>query len=133
MSSNGIFDHSGSTVDSFLEEENILQESEAVAVKRVLAWTLEQAMKEKNISKYAMARELGTSRSQVDRLLDPSHIGVSIGTITRAAMVVGKRVRFDIVNEAKHHARKIRSASPKNGNSRSSRHVRQAAAGGCSD
>lgn len=60
-------------------------------------------MKEKNISKYAMAKELHTSRSQVDRLLDPNHIGVTIGTITRAAMVVGKRVRFEIVSDLDQH------------------------------
>src|SRR5215831_11880367 len=94
--------HSGSTFDSFLEEEHILQETEAVALKRVLAWKLEQAMKEKKVSKYALAKDLHTSRSQVDRLLDPSHVGVTIGTITRAAMSLGKRIRFEIVNEESH-------------------------------
>jgi antitoxin HicB len=102
MSNEKTFDHSGSTFDSFLEEEHILQETEAVAVKRVLAWKLEQAMKEKKVSKYALAKELHTSRSQVDRLLDPSHVGVTIGTITRAAMSLGKRIRLEIVNEEKH-------------------------------
>jgi len=105
--SNGNFDHSGSTFDSFLDEEHILEETEAVAVKRVLAWKIQQAMRQKNISKYAMAKELGTSRSQVDRLLDPSHVGVSIGTITRAAMVLGKRVRVDIVGSRNERREKI--------------------------
>ena len=108
MNSSKIFDHTGSTFDSFLEEEQILKETEAIAVKRVLAWKIQQAMKEKNISKYAMAKRLRTSRSQVDRLLDPSHVGVTIGTITRAAIVVGKRVQVDIVDSGHRQARRRR-------------------------
>ena len=64
-------DHSGSTFDSFLEEEGIREEVEAVAIKRVLAWQLEQAMQEQQKTKQAMAKQLHTSRSQLDRLLDP--------------------------------------------------------------
>ena len=111
MNAAKIFDHTGSTFDSFLEEEHILKETEAIAVKRVLAWKIQKAMKEKNISKYAMAKQLRTSRSQVDRLLDPSHVGVTIGTITRAAMVVGKRVQVDIVDSSHSHARRRRRST----------------------
>ena len=111
MNAAKIFDHTGSTFDSFLEEEQILKETEAIAVKRVLAWKIQKAMKEKNISKYAMAKQLRTSRSQVDRLLDPSHVGVTIGTITRAAMVVGKRVQVDIVDSSHSHARRRRRST----------------------
>jgi antitoxin HicB len=85
-------DHSGSTFDSFLEEEGIREEAEAVAIKRVLAWQLEQAMQEQQKTKQAMAKQLQTSRSQLDRLLDPRNISVTLDTITRAARALGKRV-----------------------------------------
>src|ERR1700688_1666713 len=89
-------DHSGSTFDSFLEEEGIREEVEAVAVKRVLAWQLERAMQKQHKTKQAMARELHTSRSQLDRLLDPTNVSVSLDTITRAAKALGKRVTIRI-------------------------------------
>jgi antitoxin HicB len=85
-------DHSGSTFDSFLEEEGIREEVEAVAIKRVLAWQLAQAMQEQQKTKQAMAKQLHTSRSQLDRLLDPSNVSVTLDTITRAARALGKRV-----------------------------------------
>jgi hypothetical protein len=85
-------DHSGSTFDSFLKEEGIREEVEAVAIKRVLAWQLEQAMQEQQKTKQAMAKQLHTSRSQLDRLLDPSNVSVTLDTITRAARALGKRV-----------------------------------------
>jgi antitoxin HicB len=84
--------HSGSTFDSFLEEEGIREEVEAVAIKRVLAWQLEQAMQEQQKTKQAMAKQLRTSRSQLDRLLDPQNVSVTLDTITRAARALGKRV-----------------------------------------
>jgi antitoxin HicB len=85
-------DHSGSTFDSFLEQEGIREEVEAVAIKRVLAWQLEQAMQKQKKTKQAMAKQLHTSRSQLDRLLDPQNISVTLDTITRAARALGKRV-----------------------------------------
>ncbi len=85
-------DHSGSTFDSFLEQEGIREAVEAVAIKRVLAWQLEQAMKNQQKTKQAMAKQLHTSRSQLDRLLDPSNVSVTLDTITRAARALGKRV-----------------------------------------
>jgi len=84
--------HSGSTFDSFLEEEGIREEGEAVAIKRVLAWQLEQAMQKQQKTKQTMAKQLHTSRSQLNRLLDPENISVTLDTITRAARVLGKRV-----------------------------------------
>ncbi len=84
--------HSGSSFDSFLEQEGIREKVEAVAIKRVLAWQLEQAMRKQQKTKQALARQLHTSRSQLDRLLDPSNVSVTIDTITRAARVLGKRV-----------------------------------------
>ena len=85
-------DHSGSTFDSFLELEGIREEVEAVAIKRVLAWQLEQAMRQQQKTKQAMAKQLHTSRSQLDRLLDPRNVSVTLDTITRAARALGKRV-----------------------------------------
>src|SRR5947209_17643271 len=92
-------DHSGSTFDSFLEEEGIREQAEAVAIKRVLAWQLEQAMQEQQKTKQAMARQIHTSRSQLDRLLDPRNASVTLDTIARAARArseerrVGKECR----------------------------------------
>ena len=91
-------DHSGSSFASFLDEEGIRDEVESMAVKRVLAWQFEQAMKKRQKTKQAMARELRTSRSQLDRLLDPRNVSVSLHTITRAANVLGKRVIIQIAD-----------------------------------
>ena len=85
-------DHSGSTFDSFLKEEGIREEVEAVAIKRVLAWQLEQAMQDQQKTKRAMAKQLRTSRSQLDRLLDPQNVSVTLDTLTRAARALGKRM-----------------------------------------
>jgi len=92
-------DHSGSSFDSFLEKEGIREEVEAVAIKRVLAWQLEQAMQKQQKTKQAMAKQLHTSRSQLDRLLDPSNVSVTLDTITRAARALGKRVIIRVANK----------------------------------
>jgi DNA-binding phage protein len=94
------FDHSGSTFDSFLEEEGILDEVDAVAIKRVIAWQLSEAMKAGHVTKRAMAERIGTSRSQLDRLLDPENGAVHLQTITKAARAVGKRLRIEMVDAA---------------------------------
>src|SRR5260370_14398169 len=85
-------DYSGSTFDSFLEEEGIREEVEAIAIKRVLAWKLQQTMREQRKTKQAMARQLHTSRSQMDRLLDPRNVSVTLDTITTPARALRKRV-----------------------------------------
>lgn len=92
------YDHSGTTFDSFLERQGIREEVEAVAIKRVLAWQLEREMKKKGKTKQAMARELRTSRSQLDRLLDPRNTAVTLQTITRAAKILGKKVVLRIAS-----------------------------------
>lgn len=92
------FDHGGSGFASFLEEEGIREEAESIAVKRVLAWQLEEAMRKRQKTKQAMAKELRTSRSQLDRLLDPGNVSVSLHTITRAANVLGKKVIIKIAD-----------------------------------
>ena len=84
------FDHSGSSFDDFLEEEGIREEVEAVAIKRVLAWQLSQEMRRQKKTKQALARDLQTSRSQLDRLLDPRNVSISLSTMARAAKVLGK-------------------------------------------
>lgn len=89
-------DHSGSTFDSFLEEERIRTEVEAVALKRVLAWRLAQAMREQQKTKQAVAKQLHTSRSQVDRLLDPQNTSVTLDTMTRLARALGKRLTIHL-------------------------------------
>ena len=94
------FDHSGSSFDSFLEEESILEEVEAAAIKKVIAWQLSETMREQGVSKKAMAERLGTSRSQLDRLLDPKNPNVHLTTIARAARVIGKKLRIEMVDAA---------------------------------
>jgi hypothetical protein len=89
--------HSGSSFDEFLREEGVLEEAEAVAIKRVVAWQLRREMQRKRITKKAMAGRLRTSRSQLDRLLDPQYAGVTLGTLSRAAMVLGKRLKVQVV------------------------------------
>jgi DNA-binding phage protein len=94
------FDHSGSSFDSFLEEEGILEEVEAVAIKRVIAWQLAEAMRTSKVSKKTMAERMGTSRSQLDRLLDPENGSVHLQTIAKAARAIGKRLRVEMVDAA---------------------------------
>ncbi|NQU65749.1 MAG: XRE family transcriptional regulator [SAR324 cluster bacterium] len=87
----------GSDFDDFLEEEGLLADAEAVAVKRVLAYQIDQHMKEKKISKTSMAKNLNTSRSSLNRLLDPLNTSVTLQTIERAAHAIGKRIKIELV------------------------------------
>jgi hypothetical protein len=96
MANRAIDVHSGSSFDDFLEEEGYRDEVESAAIKRVLAWQFEQEMARQQKTKRAMAAELKTSRSQLDRLLDPRNTAVSLDTLTRAAHVLGKRLVLEI-------------------------------------
>jgi len=87
----------GSSFEDFLKEEGIFDASNAAAVKKVLAWQIEQAMRTQHITKSAMAARMHTSRSQLERLLDPEKTGVSLETIQRAAAVVGRELRVEMV------------------------------------
>lgn len=87
----------GSTLDELLEEDGLLAEATAVAIKRVLAWQVSQAMEQEGMSKKEMARRMKTSRSSLNRLLDPHNASVTLGTIDRAASVLGKRLRLELV------------------------------------
>jgi len=88
--------HIGSRLDEFLEDEDLLAEAEAVATKRVIAWQIENLMIKEGLSKSRMARRMGTSRSALDRLLDPSNPSVTLLTIERAARALGKKVRVEL-------------------------------------
>lgn len=87
----------GSTLDDFLAEEGLLEEATEHAVKSVLAWQIGEAMKDRKLSKAAMAREMRTSRTQLDRLLDPDNSSVTLHTLHRAAAILGKRLRVDLI------------------------------------
>ena len=87
----------GSPFDGFLKEEGTYESTQAVAIKRVLAWQIGQAMEEKRITKAEMARRMDTSRSQLDRLLDPDSDSVTLETLARAARAVGRQVKVELV------------------------------------
>ena len=86
----------GQSFDDFLKEEGMYEEVTEYAVKRVIALELVQEMKEQGISKAEMARRLETSRSQVDRLLDPEDAGVTMNILFRAAKVVGRSLEVGL-------------------------------------
>jgi len=88
--------HLGSSIDDFLKEEGIFEETQAQAVKEVIAWQLTEAMKKNKISKNKMAALLKTSRTQVDRLLDPKN-DITLSSLQRAAAMVGRRVSIELV------------------------------------
>ncbi|HEY1803354.1 MAG TPA: Fis family transcriptional regulator [Terracidiphilus sp.] len=88
--------HMGSSIDSFLKEEGIFEEAQAQAIKEVVSWQLAEAMKQRKISKSRMATMLKTSRTQVDRLLDPKN-DITLLSLQRAAAMVGKRVSIELV------------------------------------
>ncbi len=88
--------HRGSSLDDFLKEEGFFDEAQAQAVKEVVAWQLAEAMRKRKISKQRMAGMLKTSRSQVDRILDPKN-DITLSSLQRAAAVVGRRVTIELV------------------------------------
>jgi hypothetical protein len=88
--------HMGSSIDDFLKGEGLFEEAQAEAVKEVVTWQLAEAMKKEKISKAKMARLLKTSRTQVDRLLDPRN-DVTLSSLQRPAAMVGRRVRVELV------------------------------------
>lgn len=89
--------HRGPTLDSVLEVEGSLGEFKAKAIKQVIAWQLAQAMRERKISKKRLALLMHTSRTQVDRVLDPTNGNVTLETLQRAAAMVGRRVELALI------------------------------------
>ena len=84
----------GSSFDSFLEEEDLLQEADTVAIKRIIAYALEQKMLAENITISRLAKELDTSRSAISRILDPQNTAITLNTIEKVAKYLGKRIQF---------------------------------------
>ncbi len=89
--------HIGSSFDSFLQEEGLMAEAEATALKRVLAYQIKQEMELRRISKTALAKMMRTSRSSVDRLLDPKNSSVTLLTLENVAVALGKKLRLQFV------------------------------------
>jgi len=88
----------GSSFENFLAEEGLLAGVDEAAVKEVIAWQVGQAMRQRGLSKTAMAGAMQTSRTQLNRLLDPSNTGVALHTLYRAAAVLGKRLRVELTD-----------------------------------
>jgi antitoxin HicB len=86
-----------SSLDGFLKEDCKLEEFQATAIKEVLAWQILEAMKAKNISRKGLAEKMKTSRSQISRLLDPKDGNVTLSTLQRAAKMVGRSLRLELV------------------------------------
>jgi DNA-binding Xre family transcriptional regulator len=87
----------GSSLDDFLAEEGILEDVEAAAIKRIIAWQLERVIAQEGITKTVLASRMKTSRAAVNRLLDPQNESVTLLTLKKAASVLGKRLRLELV------------------------------------
>ena len=87
----------GSSFEDYLKEQGAMEETTAIAVKRVLAWQLTQAMAQKQLSKNQMAKSMRTSRSQLDRILDPDNESIQLSTLINAARVLGRELRIELV------------------------------------
>ncbi len=96
--------HRGSNFDDFLKEEGLFEEVQARALKRALAEQLDDAMQAGKLSKVAMAQRMSTSRSQLDRVLDPANLSVQLDTLIRAANAVGKTVEIKLKRQLKSRA-----------------------------
>jgi DNA-binding Xre family transcriptional regulator len=89
----------GSNFDDFLQDEGILAEVETAAIKEIVARQITQLMLNKKISKIEMSRRMGTSRAALDRLLDPKNSSVSLKTLDKAALSLGRRLNIQLVNQ----------------------------------
>jgi antitoxin HicB len=87
----------GSSFDDFLKDDGLYEEVTARAIKRVIARQLDAQMQRHGLTKSAMARRMRTSRAQLDRLLDPDNEAVTLGTLTRAAHAVGRKLKMELV------------------------------------
>ena len=87
----------GSSFDSFLEEENVLAKTEAVAAKRVFAYQMQQAIETMKLTKTDMAKRMNTSRAAINRLLDPDNTSITLASMESAAFAVGKKVKIEFV------------------------------------
>lgn len=87
----------GSSFDSWLRDEGIYEETSSNAIKRVLARQVEAAMKEQSVSKAEMAKRMQTSRASLDRLLDPENDSITLTTLRKAALAIGREIRLELV------------------------------------
>jgi len=87
----------GSSFEDYLREQGTLEETTAAAVKRVIAWQLKEAMATERLSKNQMAKKMNTSRSQLDRVLDPKNDRIQLATLIGAAEALGRQLRIEIV------------------------------------
>ena len=90
--------HIGSYFDEFLEQENILENVELLATKKILSWQIKEEMKKQNITKQEMAKKMNTSRIVVDRLLDPNHLSLTLKNLERAASVLHKKIKIELAS-----------------------------------
>ena len=88
--------HIGSNFDDFLREERLLDVAEATAIKRVIAFQIAQEMKRRKLTKSEMASRMKTSRAALERLLDPTNSSVTLSTLERAALALGKKLRVEL-------------------------------------
>jgi len=88
--------HVGTDFDDFLQKEGLYEAATVQAIKRVVAWQIQKAMKAKNLTKTALAARMGTSRAALDRLLDDKDTGLTLATLDRVARALGKRVRIEL-------------------------------------
>ena len=89
--------HIGSSFDDFLNDDGLIEEVSAGALKRVIAWQLAEAMKAQKVSKKALAERMHTSRTAVDRALDGNDAGMTLATLASAARALGQRVEVRLV------------------------------------
>ncbi len=89
--------HIGTSLDDFLKEEGILEETSTIALKEALAWQVQQAMEKGKITKVEMAKRMNTSRAALDRLLDPGNASVTLQTLSRAARAIGRDLRIELI------------------------------------
>jgi antitoxin HicB len=86
----------GSSFDALMKETGDYEAVKATALKRVLAWQIGQEMKAQGVTKTELAKRMATSRSQLDRLLDPDNDEVTLSTLTRAAEALGRGIRLEL-------------------------------------
>ena len=89
--------HIGTDFSDFLKEDGIFEETNDIAIKRVIAYQLEQEMKAQNITKTKMAEMMNTSRAVVNRLLNPDNSSLTLSTLESATQALGKRLSISIV------------------------------------
>ena len=89
--------HIGGLFEDWLKDEGIYEDTTNASIKKVVAWQIQQTMQEQNLTRTEMARRMATSRVQLNRLLDPKNDSVTLATLSRAAAVVGRRLRLELV------------------------------------